>query len=133
MTRWSNERPCSRSARSPRSTTRWHLRTSGPRSTATAFASSPTSSSARGMSPGMSEPFDHDAEQDGATPLTDDDAKGLSPSWVATRADLNLAERENILKARRSFRRHPQTELVLDEQFVRRLHALIFGDVWDWA
>jgi Fic-DOC domain mobile mystery protein B len=81
----------------------------------------------------MSEPFDQDGEPDGATPLTEDEAKGLRPSWVATRSDLNLAERENILKARQSFRRRPRTELVLDEQFVRRLHGLMFGDVWDWA
>jgi hypothetical protein len=38
-------------------------------------------------------------EPEGATPLNPEDAKGLIPTWVATRTDLNTVERENIDKA----------------------------------
>lgn len=35
-------------------------------------------------------------EDDGQTPLDPDEARGVLPDWIATRADLNLAEEENI-------------------------------------
>ncbi len=43
--------------------------------------------------------FDLFDEPEGATPLDPDDAKGLIPTWVATRSDLNAAEQANIAKA----------------------------------
>lgn len=38
-------------------------------------------------------------EPSGATPLEEDDLEGLIPDFVATRADLNQVEFENITKA----------------------------------
>lgn len=82
----------------------------------------------------MSELFDAAHDADGATPLTDEAASGLIPSWVTTRAQLDAAERDNILRARRSYLgRRPGTAIILDELFVRRLHRRMLGDVWTWA
>ena len=70
----------------------------------------------------------------GQTPLDPDEAEALIPSWVATRADLNRAEEENILRTEawligRRFR----PLAILTESFVRRLHRRMFGEVWQWA
>jgi Fic-DOC domain mobile mystery protein B len=69
---------------------------------------------------------------DGNTPIDDDDADGLRPSWVRTRSDLNDAEAANILEARRAIRA-PSLDDVLDDLWLRRLHERMFGDVWSWA
>jgi Fic-DOC domain mobile mystery protein B len=72
-------------------------------------------------------------EDDGQTPLDPDEARGLLPDWIATRADLNLAEEENIAHGiawgSRAIRRQP----VLTPEFLRRLHKQMFGRVWAWA
>jgi Fic-DOC domain mobile mystery protein B len=74
-------------------------------------------------------------EPAGATPLTAEDLEGLIPSFVATRADLNQVEFENIGKAvpwaRQQARRGPET--VLSYAFMMALHRRMFGDVWKWA
>ena len=69
---------------------------------------------------------------DGNTPLDDDEADGLKPTWVRTRGDINDAERDNILEARRSIRSATVDE-VLDDLWLRRLHERMFGEVWRWA
>ena len=72
----------------------------------------------------------------GATPIDPDDAKGLIPTWVATRADLNSAEQENIAKAIAwaSSRGGPQSvDSLMTEGTMRGLHRRMFGDVWKWA
>jgi Fic-DOC domain mobile mystery protein B len=69
---------------------------------------------------------------DGTTPIDDDEADGLRPSWVRTRGDLNEAEAANILDARRAIR-SPPLEDVLDDLWLRRLHERMFGEVWTWA
>ncbi len=70
----------------------------------------------------------------GSTPLDPDDAAGLKPGWVATKADLDAAEQANILAAlRRSRWRRPKTGYLLTDDAVRRLHQDMFGDVWTWA
>lgn len=69
---------------------------------------------------------------DGTTPIDEDEADGLLPSWVRTRGDLNEAERNNILAARRSIRSATLAD-VLDDQWLRRLHEQMFGKVWSWA
>lgn len=69
---------------------------------------------------------------DGNTPLDDDEADGLRLTWVRTRGDLNDAERDNILEARRATR-PPTVDDVLDHLWLRRLHERMFGDVWTWA
>jgi Fic-DOC domain mobile mystery protein B len=70
-------------------------------------------------------------EPDDATPLTPDERKGLLPSDIAYRSELNRAEQENIARAQDwalSRRRD-----VLTERFVKDLHGRMLGDVWRWA
>lgn len=74
------------------------------------------------------------AEPSGATPLEPEELEQLLPSWIATRADLNAAEAENILQARLIWRRKRMSlEQLLTEKTVRDLHRDMFGDVWVWA
>ena len=75
-------------------------------------------------------------EPAGATPIDDEDLAGLIPDFVATRADLNQVEFENIAKAlpwaaRRA--RRAGTEGVLSYGFMLDLHRHMFDDVWTWA
>jgi len=71
-------------------------------------------------------------EPEDATPLTADERAGLRPTWITTRADLNVAEQDNIDKgAAWAFRARKPDLLSVD--FVLQLHKRMFGDVWDWA
>jgi fido (protein-threonine AMPylation protein) len=75
-------------------------------------------------------------EPAGATPIGDEDLAGLIPDFVATRADLNQIEYENIAKAlpwanAQANRRGPMA--VLDQKFLFSLHEHMFGDGWRWA
>jgi Fic-DOC domain mobile mystery protein B len=74
-------------------------------------------------------------EPDDATPLEAGERDGLLQTWITTRADLNLAEEENIVKGavwgRR--RRSGTPNDILAEDFTRTLHERMFGDVWKWA
>jgi Fic-DOC domain mobile mystery protein B len=75
-------------------------------------------------------------EPSGATPLEQEDLECLIPDFVATRADLNQVEFENIAKAIPSAQRQARTlgpEGLLDYGFMLRLHRQMFGDVWTWA
>jgi Fic-DOC domain mobile mystery protein B len=70
----------------------------------------------------------------GQTPLNTEEAKGLIPSWIATREDLNQVEQENIVRGRLwARRRRLAADEILDESFVRQLHKRMFSDVWRWA
>lgn len=73
----------------------------------------------------------------GATSLTDEDIAGLLPNYLSTRGDLNLAEAENIAKAKRAFRhrvkKYSDIEFLLSEASVREVHKMMFDDVWEWA
>ncbi len=72
--------------------------------------------------------FDHDED---ATPLTDEEKRGLVPSYISLRAELNEAEQRNILEAEAwAFGRKRQ---VLSESFLKQLHRRMFGNVWRWA
>ena len=68
----------------------------------------------------------------GATPLTPDDLAGLIPEHVSTRDELNAWEQENVLHALDRLRRRRPGE-ILDDAFLRQLHAWMFGDTWSWA
>lgn len=75
-------------------------------------------------------------EPEGATPIEDEDLEGLIPGFVATRADLNQVEYENIAKALPWAQR--QARLLgpmglLEHSFLVALHRRMFGDVWKWA
>lgn len=70
-------------------------------------------------------------ERDGATPLSPQDQRGLRQSWIVTRDDLNAAEQANIL-AGRAWAMRSRVALTT-EDYLRKLHLRIFGDVWSWA
>lgn len=70
---------------------------------------------------------------DGNTPLDPDEAEGLIPAWVATRADLDRAEAANVHAGREWARARRSRRDVLDVDFMRELHRRMFGDVWRWA
>src|SRR5690242_9934993 len=67
----------------------------------------------------------------GATPL---DADGLIAD-IRNQAELNAAEAESILKARRLHlsRRHHPHRLWCTEAFLRKVHQDMFGRIWSWA
>lgn len=69
-----------------------------------------------------------------ATPLTPEEQLELIPS-LSTRAELNAAERTNIL-AGRVWAMRPRTlkrDDLLTDGFARELHKRMFGSVWKWA
>ena len=75
-------------------------------------------------------------EPAGATPIEREDLDGLIPDFVATRADLNQVEFENIAGALAWARRQAISlgpEGVLEYGFMMSLHRRMFGDVWKWA
>ena len=66
--------------------------------------------------------------------MTADDLDGLIPTDIATRADLDLAELENIVEARVWATGRTWTAAsLLDAQALRDLHRRMFGHVWRWA
>lgn len=70
------------------------------------------------------------------TSLSDDDLSGLIPKFIATRADLNLAEQNNIESATLwafGSRRITIPDEMLTSTFSDQIHRRMFGDVWQWA
>ena len=67
-----------------------------------------------------------------ATPLTPEEMCALIPACIVYRHELNEAEQENIISGQEwaLSRRH---RTLLSEDFVRRLHNRMFGDIWRWA
>lgn len=74
------------------------------------------------------------ADDDGATPLEQEEFEQLIPSQITLRSELNEAEQAGILGADDwafSRRRRPAT--LLTETFLTNLHKRMFGSVWKWA
>ena len=71
-------------------------------------------------------------DQSDATSLNPDERTGLLHSWIATRADLNLAEQNNI-ESGAIWARQAEFRDLLDVKFVISLHKRMFGEVWSWA
>jgi Fic-DOC domain mobile mystery protein B len=71
---------------------------------------------------------------EGKTPLSAEERAGLLPS-LATREELNLWERSNILEAYAwAFKpSHLAQQDPLTESYVRRLHQQMFDQTWTWA
>lgn len=70
-------------------------------------------------------------QPDAATPLTPDERKGLIPSDITFRRELNKAEQDNITRGQAwalARRRN-----VMSERFVRDLHRHMLSEVWRWA
>lgn len=75
-------------------------------------------------------------EPSGATPLGPEEFDLLIPTDVATRADLNAAERDNILSARLwafSQRGIVNADTLLQTTTLDAIHRRMFGNVWKWA
>jgi Fic-DOC domain mobile mystery protein B len=68
---------------------------------------------------------------DGHTELSEEDRLGLVPTYIATRGDLFDAEQRNIAQA--LLRRRPTLAQLLDDKYLRDLHAAMFERVWRWA
>ena len=68
----------------------------------------------------------------GATPLDPDEAEGLRLTHVTTQAELNRWEQENIIEALAWIEKTKPIN-ILNEQFIKRLHKRMFGNVWRWA
>ncbi len=66
-----------------------------------------------------------------ATPLTEAEKRDLKPAYIATRAELNAAEQENIARGQDWASRRRRD--LLTESFVKSLHRHMFNDVWRWA
>jgi Fic-DOC domain mobile mystery protein B len=71
----------------------------------------------------------------GATPLTQEDLRGLKIPSVRTHGELNEAEGVNIIRGQEWGLRSRKARMpdMLSDNFVLRLHAEMFGDVWTWA
>lgn len=66
-----------------------------------------------------------------ATPLDAEERKGLIPSYVTLRRELNEAEQANILEAEEwAFARKRD---ILSATALNNLHKRMFGRVWKWA
>jgi Fic-DOC domain mobile mystery protein B len=77
----------------------------------------------------VTNPFDE--QDDGATPLSEEERESLIPSYITLRSELNEAEQANILEAEVwAFTRKRN---VLDERLLNNLHKRMFGNVWSWA
>lgn len=77
------------------------------------------------------------SDPEGATPLDPDEADGILPAHVATRAELNELEEANIQLGlewamRRAVAGRRRID-VLTEDFLYELHRRMFGEVWEWA
>ena len=70
-------------------------------------------------------------EPDDATPLTPDEIRGLIPSDITYRRELNKAEQHNIARAQ-DWALSRRREL-LTEKFIKGLHSRMLGEVWKWA
>lgn len=72
-------------------------------------------------------------DKEGETPL--DDISGLKLKKITTRAALDEAEAQNILKAYIKYTLNPSKlkKIAFDLSFFRKLHKEMFGSVWSWA
>lgn len=70
--------------------------------------------------------------EDGATPLEYDEIKGLIPTHITTKGELDALELENIARAS-AWMQTIKADKILNTDFICLLHKKMFGDVWKWA
>lgn len=68
---------------------------------------------------------------DGQTEISDEDRRGLIPTYISTRGELWDAEEAAITKA--TFGLTARATDIADDLYLRRLHRRMFADVWRWA
>ena len=70
----------------------------------------------------------------GQTPLDEDEKEGLLIPSIATRAELDEHEQQNIEQAIQwLFNKSFTEQNVLSAQFIKDLHKKMYGNVWKWA
>jgi len=69
---------------------------------------------------------------DGATPIDPDGAADLKLIHITNQSELNRWEQENISEAL-SWLQQTKPKDILNEEFVRKLHEKMLGNVWKWA
>lgn len=69
---------------------------------------------------------------DGQTPLDPDELEGLKHPHVTTRGELDQLEQANIEEGLRWLGRQRSPDILTDD-FARKLHRQLFGEVWSWA
>ena len=79
----------------------------------------------------MSDPL-FEADDEANTPLTPEGRRGLIPTYITTRAELNEAEQENIAEADRWAFSRKRADVV-DIGFLMALHRRMLRKVWRWA
>ncbi len=70
--------------------------------------------------------------EDGATPLEYGEIKGLIPTHITTKGELDALELENISRAF-AWIQTINADEILNTDFICRFHKKMFGDVWKWA
>jgi Fic-DOC domain mobile mystery protein B len=71
---------------------------------------------------------------DGQTPLDEEEKEGLLIPAIATRAELDEFEQQNIEQAVQwTLGRSFKPSAVFTEHFVRMVHKRMYSDVWAWA
>jgi len=70
----------------------------------------------------------------GQTPLSEEEKEGLLISTISAHAELNEYEQlNNIHAVEWTKKRRFKLNYILTENFIRRLHKQMFGEVWRWA
>jgi Fic-DOC domain mobile mystery protein B len=69
---------------------------------------------------------------DGTTPVDYDELKGLLPTHITTRGELDFLEMENINQAI-TWSGNLKTNDILNIEFICKLHKKMFSNVWKWA
>ncbi len=69
---------------------------------------------------------------DGATPLDYDELKGLLPTHITSRGELDFLEMENINQGI-IWSGNLKTNDILNIEFIGKLHKKMFSNVWKWA
>lgn len=70
----------------------------------------------------------------GQTPLDEDEKEGLKIPTITTRGDLDVFEQRNIEDAVEwSYKNKFKLDVILTEDFIKKLHYKMFCDVWSWA
>ncbi len=70
----------------------------------------------------------------GQTPLDEDEKNGLKIQTILVQSELDEFEQKNIEQAILwTLTKKLSSVQLLTESFVKKLHKLMFGEVWDWA
>lgn len=75
------------------------------------------------------------AHAPGATPLSEEDIRGLKIESITTQGELNEAEAANIIRGQEWALRSRTASLqdMLSDDYIQLLHVEMFGAVWKWA